>query len=168
MNHINTATIKAHLEMKTDLINLTALTLTHKEHTDSLAYITHIQDSIQTYENNNNQPGKIPLEHITEIINTATTLHKNRNLNLTRITINLTPTINPPTPQETNTPNTITINDLATELGIQQSPTQPYTPADIFAGINPSLTDTHGTLTNDTNLTTEQANTLRHVFSQQN
>lgn len=60
--------------------------------------------------------------------------------------------------------NPITIADLAAELGVEQTSDQPYSPADVFAGLDPTLVEAHGTLDDGTVLTADEADGLRAVY----
>ena len=59
----------------------------------------------------------------------------------------------------------ITLADLARELGVEQSPAQPYGPADFFASFDYTLTDTYGPLTDSTEISIEDADAIREAFT---
>lgn len=61
--------------------------------------------------------------------------------------------------------NPITVADLAAELGVEQTSEQPYSPADVFAGVDPSLVEAHGTLDDGTVLAEDEADGIRAVFA---
>lgn len=61
---------------------------------------------------------------------------------------------------------TITLSDLARELGVEQSPAQPYGPADFFASYDDTLAATYGTLSDDTAISAEDADAIRESFAQ--
>ena len=64
----------------------------------------------------------------------------------------------------TNT-QTITLTALARELGVEQSPAQPYAPADFFASFDATLADAYGPLTDDTEISAEDADFIRESFA---
>lgn len=59
----------------------------------------------------------------------------------------------------------ITIDALAQGLGLTQTPAQPYAPADVLAGFDPSLIDTYGTLTGDTEISDDDAEAIREAWT---
>lgn len=59
---------------------------------------------------------------------------------------------------------TITIADLAAELHIEQTPAQPYSPADVLTNFDATLTDTYGPLTEDTEISDEDAQAIRDAW----
>ena len=63
------------------------------------------------------------------------------------------------------TTKTITLTDLARELGVEQSPTQPYGPADFFASYDHTLAATYGDLHDDTEISAEDADAIRESFA---
>lgn len=59
---------------------------------------------------------------------------------------------------------TITIADLAAELNIAQTPAQPYSPADVLANFDATLTETYGRLTEDTEISDDDADAIREAW----
>lgn len=59
---------------------------------------------------------------------------------------------------------TITLSDLARELGVEQSPRQPYGPADFFASYDDTLAATYGPLSDDTEISADDADAIRESF----
>lgn len=59
----------------------------------------------------------------------------------------------------------ITITDLADELDIHQTPDQPYSPADLLAEFDATLTDTYGPLTGDTEISEDDAQSIRNGWN---
>ena len=58
----------------------------------------------------------------------------------------------------------ITLAELARELDVEQSPTQPYGPADFFASYDDTLATTYGPLSDDTEISGEDADAIRESF----
>ena len=61
---------------------------------------------------------------------------------------------------------TITLRELARDLGVEQSPAQPYGPADFFAAYDDTLRATYGPLSDDTAIDSEDADAIRESFAQ--